>query len=132
MNDRRIRRLQELIKARVAEVVGYELSDPRRGLITIQRVELDREISHCKVFWSVLGDEKERSRNEHMLKQATPFVQREVAAIMHTRTTPKIQFVFDESIEGSLRVQNIIDRLKRERGDADGEDAESGEASAES
>jgi ribosome-binding factor A len=124
MNERRIKRLQELIKARVAEVVSFELSDPRRGLITITKVELDREVSHCKVFWSVLGGEKERKLNSKMLDHATAFVQREVAAVLHTRTVPKVHFVFDESIQGALRVQGIIDKLREER---DAREAEAGD-----
>lgn len=115
MNDRRIARLQSLIKARVAEVVAYELADPRRGLVTITRVEVDRELTKCKVYWSVLGDEKERKLNEHMLKHAAPFVQREVAAVLSTRTTPRVSFVFDDSVEGAVRVQGIIDKLRAER-----------------
>lgn len=123
MNERRIKRLQELIKARVAEVIAYELSDPRRGLVTITKVELDREVKHCKVYWSVLGDEKAQKLNARMLDHAAAFVQREVAAILHTRTVPKVRFVFDESIGGSLRVQGIIERLKKERGDEPDEQA---------
>ena len=121
MNERRIKRLQEQIKGRVAQVVGYELSDPRRGLITITKVELDREVSHCKVYWTVLGDEKARKLNGRMLDHATAFVQREVAAILHIRNVPKVRFVFDESIQGALRVQGIIDKLRDERLAREGE-----------
>ena len=46
MNERRIARLQEQIKVRVAQVVNNEMSDPRRGLITITRVKLDREMGY--------------------------------------------------------------------------------------
>jgi ribosome-binding factor A len=134
MNERRIKRLQELIKARVAEVVSFELADPRRGLITITKVELDRELAQCKVYWSVLGDEKERNLNAHMLDHATSYVQREVAAILHTRTVPRVRFVFDESIAGAIRVQRIIDELRDERrrreGGADAKTDTEGESPA--
>ena len=59
MNERRIARLQEVIKGRAAEVIAYELADPRAGLITVTKVELDREIATCKIFWSALGSEAE-------------------------------------------------------------------------
>lgn len=127
MNERRIKRLQELIKGRVAEVVSFELSDPRRGLITITKVELDREVAHCKVYWSILGDEKERKLNARMLEHATPFVQREVAAVLHIRSVPRVQFVFDESIEGAIRVQGIIDKLRDEREEREAERADGAE-----
>lgn len=115
MNERRISRLQEQIKARVAQVISSEMSDPRRGLITITKVKLDREMMTCKIYWSVLGDEKERVKNERMLQHATLFIQREVARTLHTRTSPRVKFEFDESIAGALRIDDIVRELREER-----------------
>ena len=98
MNERRIARLQQQIKARVAQVISRDMADPRRGLITITKVKLDREMINCKVYWSVLGDEKVRRKNERMLNHAAKFIQHEVAGILTTRTTPRVQFEFDKSI----------------------------------
>ena len=39
----------------------------------------------------------------------------EVAAILRTRTVPRLHFVFDERVEGALRVQKLIDKLRAER-----------------
>jgi ribosome-binding factor A len=108
MNERRIHRIQELIKHRVAEVIDHELSDPRRGLITITRVKVDRELMSCEVFWSLLGDEKARRLNTKMLEDARAFVQREVAGVLHTRTVPHLKFRYDESIEGAVRMENLF------------------------
>lgn len=115
MNERRIQRIQELIKHRVAQVVSQELSDPRRGLITITRVKVDREMHSCEVFWSVLGDEKVRRLNERMLNDAAAFVQREIAAVLTTRTVPRLRFRFDESIEGAMRIDSLLEEIRRER-----------------
>jgi ribosome-binding factor A len=114
MNQRRIERLQSQIKARVAEVISQEMADPRRGLITITRVQLDRELQTCKVYWSVLGDEKVRTLNEHMLEHATGFVRREIARILSTRSVPQVRFLFDESIEGALRMDRLLQDLRKE------------------
>jgi ribosome-binding factor A len=117
MNERRIHRIQELIKHRVAEVIDHELSDPRRGLITITRVKVDRELMSCEVFWSLLGDEKARRLNTKMLEDARAFVQREVAGVLHTRTVPHLKFRYDESIEGAVRMENLFAELRRQRGE---------------
>lgn len=114
MNERRIERLQSQIKARVAEVISQELADPRRGLITITRVHLDRELQTCKIYWSVLGDEKVRRLNQHMLEHAAGFVRREIARILSTRSVPQIRFLFDESIEGALRMDRLLQDLRKE------------------
>ena len=118
MNPRRIARIEQLIKARVAEILAHDISDPRRGMITISRVKVDAEMSSCLVFWSVLGGEKERKLNAEMLADAAGYVQREVAKILHTRTVPRVKFLFDESIQGAIRVQKILNELRAERGDS--------------
>ena len=117
MRERRIQRIQELIKERVAEVVDQELADPRRGLITVTRVKVDREMQVCNVFWSVLGDEKVRRLNEQMLDHAASFVQKEVARVLHTRTVPRVKFVYDESVEGAQRIDALLADLRHERGE---------------
>jgi ribosome-binding factor A len=115
MNERRIARLEQQIKARIAQIIVRDMADPRLGFITITKVKLDRELATCKVYWSALGDEKERRLQEHLLAHARKFVQHEVAEILTTRTMPQLRFVYDESIEGALRVNNLIKKLADER-----------------
>lgn len=117
MNERRIARLQEQIKARIAEVLMREIADPRLGLVTITRVEVDREFLNCRAYWSVLGDDKQQVKSAQTLQRARAFVQREVGAVLHTRTVPRLEFVFDQSITGSIRIQQILHELKQERGE---------------
>jgi ribosome-binding factor A len=115
MNERRIARLQEEIKARVAEILMREIADPKLGLVTVTRVELDREFTTCKVYWSVLGDDAARTRSAATLARARSFVQREVGNGLRTRTVPRLTFVFDESIAGAIRIQNLLRELNAER-----------------
>jgi ribosome-binding factor A len=115
MRERRIARLQEQLKQRIAEVLQRELRDPALGLVTITRVELDAEFTLCRAYWSVLGGKGDRARNERTLERARAFVQREMSRGLHTRTTPRLEFVFDQSIEGAVRVQGILRELREER-----------------
>ena len=115
MNERRIERIENLIKARVARVIDSELSDPRRGMITVTKVEVDSELSRCLVYWSILGDEKARRLNQKMLDHAAPYVQREVAAVLTTRTVPRLSFVFDTSIEKAIHMDKLLGDIRRER-----------------
>jgi ribosome-binding factor A len=130
MNPRRIQRLCSLIKARVAEVIDSEMADPRRGLVTVTRVELDRELHKCTVYWSVLGGDKERTLNQRMLDHATSFVRHEIAKILRTRTVPQVRFKFDESIAGALRMDNLLADLRSEWEEREAREAKDGEADA--
>ncbi|MDP6931112.1 MAG: 30S ribosome-binding factor RbfA [Planctomycetota bacterium] len=127
MNERRIRRLQELIKERAADVLAREISDPRLGLITITKVQLDREMQTCKIFWSILGSATERRTNERMLTHAARYIQKEIGKVLKTRRVPHVTFLFDESIEGAMRINKLLGELKTEREtrEAESEDLES-------
>lgn len=110
----RIEKLERVIRDRVSEVVAFQVSDPRLGLVTITKVRLAADLSTCRVWWSVLGDGSEKSRTAHALESARGFVQAAVARILRTRRTPRLIFEFDEAVEGSVRVAEIIRRAVAE------------------
>ena len=116
-------RIQQVIKFKVSQVIQRDLADPRIGLITITRIKLSRDISACTVFYSVLGDDGARSKCAHALEDGRGFIQRAVAKALRTRTTPHLEFEFDQSIEGSVRISEL---LREELGDP-GEDDPAGE-----
>jgi ribosome-binding factor A len=124
VNDRRLQRLQEQIKARIAEILLRDLQDPKLGLVTVSRVELDREFTQCTVYWSALGGDRERRRTQAALHRARSFVQRAVGETLHTRTVPRLLFEFDPSIAGAIKMQGLLGELQRER------QARTGEAQA--
>jgi ribosome-binding factor A len=104
----KIARLQQLILQRVAIVLSREIADPRLNLVTITRVELTNDLEHCKVFWSTLEEDGARRAVERGLDMARGYIQREVARSMHTRVTPVLTFVFDQSIEGAEELARIL------------------------
>jgi ribosome-binding factor A len=111
--ERRVARLAEQIHHRAAEIIAHELKDPRMGFVTVTRVTLDKELERCKVYWSCLGSEKERSLTAHALDHARGYIQREVGRILVTRSIPHLTFEFDESIAGSIKLHNLIDEVNR-------------------
>jgi ribosome-binding factor A len=118
MNERRIQRLQEQIKERLAEILQRDLADPKLGLVTITRITLDAEFTICKAYWSViaptaLGELKARQNSEAVLHRAAGFCQREIGKSLNTRTTPRLQFVFDEGISGAVRVNRMLGELNQ-------------------
>ena len=115
MNERRIARLQEQLKHRLAEILQREVADPDLGMVTITRVELDPEFTQCKAYWSVIGDDRVRRASEGVLRRARGFCQREMGKGLHTRTIPHLQFLHDEGIAGAIRVNELLKELKEER-----------------
>jgi ribosome-binding factor A len=111
----RLKRLEKLALQRASQVVLFEMSDPRMTMVTLTRVELAHDLSHGVIFWSTLGEGGQKTKVEHALRDAAPMVQREIAKVFSTRTTPHITFRFDESIAGAIRVSGILDQIKKDR-----------------
>jgi ribosome-binding factor A len=120
MNERRINRLQEQIKQRLAEILQRDLADPKLGMVTITRIWLDAEFTHCKAYWSVIaptsvGEARARAASEAVLERARGFCQRAVGKSLNTRTIPRLEFVFDEGIAGAIRVNQMLKDLQPNR-----------------
>ncbi len=105
-------RIQESIRKKVATMLLRDLADPRLGFVTITKVRISGDFSHCEIHWSCLEEGGARSRTQHALEAARGYVQREVAAFVHTRKAPHVEWVFDESISGSTRVDALIKQAR--------------------
>ena len=111
----RTERIADQIQRELAELVRQEVKDPRVGFVTFTGVEVSRDYSHAKVFFTTLGGEEEHARTGEGLARAAGFLRSQLAHRLRTRTIPELHFVFDESVERGIRVSKLIEEgLPRE------------------
>lgn len=113
-NPRTMARIAARIQERAAYCLQFELKDPRASFVTVTRVELTNDLSLAKIYYSVMGDDGDRSKAAHMLEHAKGFVQRQVARVLHMRRMPTLRFEYDDSIETAAHIDQVI-REARER-----------------
>ena len=109
MSDSRRARIADQIQRELAEVIRLELRDPRVGLVTLTGVELSRDQSHAKVFFTVLGAEGAARDATEGLQRAAGFLRTSLAHRLTTRKVPELHFEFDESVERGVRLSRLID-----------------------
>uniref|UniRef100_A0A0E0HKM4 Ribosome-binding factor A n=1 Tax=Oryza nivara TaxID=4536 RepID=A0A0E0HKM4_ORYNI len=98
------------------------------SLTTIADVELSNDLQVCKVYVSVFGDERGKKVAIAGLKAKTKYVRSQIGKRMKLRLTPEIRFIEDESMERGSRILAILDKLKEEREQQEGnEEEEDGE-----
>ena len=69
--NRRIQRLNSLLKEVISDVIRAEVKNPHLPkLITITHVEVTKDLHHAKVYVSVIGDEKTRQEALNALQSA--------------------------------------------------------------
>jgi ribosome-binding factor A len=118
MGGERLKRMARVIREEASRTVLYGLADPRIGFCTVTKVKVAADLSAARVYVSVMGSEADRERTMRALANASGVVRRAVAPRLKTRTIPRIAFEFDPSVEGSIRVSELIRRARST--DADG------------
>ena len=109
MSTARSARIAEEIQRSLAELIRLEVRDPRVGLVTLTGVELSRDQSHAKVYFTVLGSAAEAAEAGRGLGHAAGFLRSELAHRLTTRKVPELHFEFDASVERGVRLSRLID-----------------------
>ena len=106
---RRTERLNELIREEVSELIRRQTKDPRLGcFLTVTRVDTSADLSHARVFVSVMGSDEEKSNAMDGLNSASGFLYRELRERLSLRHTPRLIFCEDDSIERGAQVLHLI------------------------
>ena len=108
---RRPERLAESLKVDIAEVVGFELDDPRLEAVTVTDVVVSPDLRDAKVYVLVRGSEDEILAALKRLRHASTFVRQQVALNLDLRHAPHLHFVRDTAEENASRVSEILGTL---------------------
>ncbi len=106
-----MRRVDEAVRQVIGAVVAGELKDPRVGFTTVTDVKTSADLSHARVYVSVLGDESLRESTLEGLRSAHGFLQGRVASELRLKRTPTLEFVYDDTSERALRLNALIDEI---------------------
>ena len=114
MSTPRRARIADQIQRELAELVRTELRDPRVGpLVTLTGVEMSRDQSHAKVFFTVMGAQATVQEAGEGLSAAAGYLRSLLAHRLTTRTVPELHFEHDESVERGVRLSRLIDEANR-------------------
>lgn len=107
----RVDRVKEQILRELAELIRTGLKDPRAAsFITLNEVEVTRDYSHAKVYYTIF-DEDKREVTQEALEHAAGYLRSELAKRLTVFNTPQLHFIYDESIERGLHISNLIDKV---------------------
>ena len=115
MLGRRIDRIEEQLRIELSEIIEREIQDPRIGLTTVTAVKVSPDLRHGRVFVTVLGDEAQRKKALEGLRSAASFVRRSLSKrLHHMRRVPELTFDYDEALEKSIRIEELLNQIKHE------------------
>jgi ribosome-binding factor A len=114
----------EQIRVEIAEILQRELKDPRIGLTTCTRVNVSGDLRVAKVYVSVLGSESEQQQTMKALGSASGYVRHLLSRRLGLRVSPEVRFMFDPSVEYSIKLEKMLEETRRDTEDEEREEEE--------
>jgi ribosome-binding factor A len=105
------RRVGDHIQRELATLIQQEIKDPRIGMVTISDVKVSRDLAYADVYFTLISTDMaptDRAESEEVLNSAAGFLRSQLAKSLSTRTTPRLRFHFDVTIENGARMDQAI------------------------
>lgn len=114
MDENRTRRVSEAVREELAELIGFEMDDPRLEAVSVTMVDVaaDMRNAHVKIAVETGMDKKALSALEH----AKNFLKMELASRLNLRRVPDLHFSVDSHPDAAMRVEFLLRRAKRNMG----------------
>jgi ribosome-binding factor A len=115
MSNGRMRRVDEAIRQVLGDALAGELKDPRVGFVTVTDVKTSADLSHARVYVSVLGEDGGQSADAQRemtldgLNSAHGFLQGRIAGELRLKRTPTLEFSYDDTTDRALRLEALIE-----------------------
>ena len=115
----RTSRLGEQIQRDLAQMIQFEMKDPRLGMVTLNQVKVAKDLGYADIYFTVMGakgetDEHIREQTESILNDAAGYLRSELARNMTTRITPQLRFHYDETLERGHHLTGLIKKARQE------------------
>lgn len=109
MSVERMRRVDEAVREVLSDVLTHELKDPRVGFVTVTDVKTSPDLSHARVYVSVLGDAEAVQASLEGLRSAHGFLQGRIGGELRLKHTPTLTFFHDDTAERAQRLERLMD-----------------------
>lgn len=110
----RARRLAKRIAKIVASALEHEVKDPRLAMVTVTDARVTADLREATVYYTVFGDETERSASAAALASATGVLRSMVGARTGVRFTPTLAFVPDAVPDTARHLDELLAKAREE------------------
>jgi ribosome-binding factor A len=116
MEQHRRKRVSETVREELAELIGFEMQDPRLLGVNVTDVQVGPDLRHAHVRVGVWGDEREQQAAIAALDHARHYLRHELARRLNLRKMPELHFEAATAGDAYERVETLLKRAKKMRG----------------
>ncbi len=106
----RTSRVSEEFREILAEEIP-KLKDPRVGFVTVTGVRVTPDLRRAVVFYTAMGDERERRSTAAGLRSATAHLRQVIGSQVRLKVLPELVFEEDATTETADRIERLLREL---------------------
>jgi ribosome-binding factor A len=110
MNAIKLEKINSAIKREIRMILATEIKDDSIKFVTITAVKTTNDLSFAKVYITVFNPES-KAETLASLKSAKGFIRKELAGRLEIRHIPQLEFVYDDSIEYGMKIEERIKEI---------------------
>jgi ribosome-binding factor A len=122
MTQRRLEKMNELLKETIAVLLLQKSKDPRLQRVNVTAVNMTADLKRAVILYSLLGGDEEKDAVRKALDRAIGFVRAAVGETLKLKYTPEIKFEFDRNLEYAQHMTEILNSLDRDQAGAEDHD----------
>ncbi len=107
------RRTQRVEKELREIVAGFVIRHFTSDLLNITQVRVTKDLKGAKVFVSALGKSSVPEDTLERLQDQASEMQREVMKHLRMKYCPRLQFVNDEGVASSQKIDELLNKIKQ-------------------
>ena len=112
----RNQRLGNQVLRTLNELLRFETKDPRLEGVTLTVVDLSRDLSVARVYFSTLDPDADPAPVQQGLEKAAGFLRGKLGQAIKVRHVPELRFEHDDSAAEGQRISDLIeDALKSDK-----------------
>ena len=105
----RNKRLGNQVLRTLSELLRFETKDPRLQNVSLTAVDLTRDLSVAKVYFSLMDPNQDPVPVAEGLDAASGFLRRKLGSAIKIRHVPELRFAHDDSAAEAVRIGRLID-----------------------
>lgn len=111
----RTERVSQFLHKELGHLLHTAVRDPRVQQVNLTGVEVSRDLSHAKVFFTLMEDAPPEHRAEmtRVLEKVSGFLRSQLAKGSSMRTVPRLGFRFDESVGRGRDMESLLREVRR-------------------
>jgi len=113
---RRQERLNSLLVEVISETLRKDVNNPDVSeFTTITRADITKDLKYAKIYFSVIGTDKDKEKTLRALIDAAGFIATQCSKKVTLRYFPELNFYIDISLEKQLRLQELLTEVDEEK-----------------